>query len=142
MSGNNMGDLSISSVAEAALGPRDELALDRTRLASERNLMAWIRTSLSMISFGFGLEQFFAYLHHTNSAIALRMGQGPRYVGMALIFLGTFVMLMAALVHWRTITKLNRGDIVFRSRWSLGLLVALLLFALGVGALVNVVSRW
>jgi uncharacterized membrane protein YidH (DUF202 family) len=31
----------------------DILALDRTRLASERTLMACVRTALSMISFGF-----------------------------------------------------------------------------------------
>jgi putative membrane protein len=39
----------------------DELALDRTRLAHERTMMAWIRTSASMISFGFGIYKFFDY---------------------------------------------------------------------------------
>ena len=32
-----------------------ELAIMRTRLAADRTLMAWIRTSFSMITFGFGV---------------------------------------------------------------------------------------
>ena len=35
------------------------LAVDRTRLAHERTLMAWVRTSTSMISFGFTIYKFF-----------------------------------------------------------------------------------
>jgi uncharacterized membrane protein YidH (DUF202 family) len=38
---------------ETKLGLNDILALDRTRLAAERTLMGWIRTSFSMITFGF-----------------------------------------------------------------------------------------
>ena len=34
------------------------LAVDRTRLAHERTLMAWIRTATSMISFGFTIYKF------------------------------------------------------------------------------------
>ena len=39
-----------------------ELALKRTLLAHQRTLMAWIRTSASMISFGFTIYKFFEYL--------------------------------------------------------------------------------
>jgi uncharacterized membrane protein YidH (DUF202 family) len=33
------------------------LAVDRTRLAHERTLMAWVRTATSMISFGFTIAK-------------------------------------------------------------------------------------
>lgn len=36
------------------------LAADRTRLAYERTLMAWVRTSTSLIAFGFTIYQLFA----------------------------------------------------------------------------------
>ena len=36
----------------AAVG-NENLSIDRTRMAAERTLMAWLRTALSMISFGF-----------------------------------------------------------------------------------------
>lgn len=35
----------------------NELAKQRNRDAAERTLMAWIRTCLSLISFGFGLDK-------------------------------------------------------------------------------------
>ena len=41
----------------------DRLAIDRTRLAAERSLMAWIRTALSMIAFGFTIYKFLQALH-------------------------------------------------------------------------------
>ena len=45
-----------------ALPLSNQLALDRTRLAYERTLMAWVRTATSLISFGFTIYKFFAYL--------------------------------------------------------------------------------
>jgi uncharacterized membrane protein YidH (DUF202 family) len=36
-----------------------ELARERTRQAADRTLMAWIRTSLSLIGFGFGIAGSF-----------------------------------------------------------------------------------
>jgi putative membrane protein len=38
----------------------NELAKERNRAAAERTLMVWIRTSLSLISFGFGIDRIIA----------------------------------------------------------------------------------
>lgn len=35
-----------------------ELARERNREAADRTLLAWIRTSLAMVSLGFGIERF------------------------------------------------------------------------------------
>jgi hypothetical protein len=32
------------------------LAVDRTRLAHERTMLAWVRTATSLITFGFGIQ--------------------------------------------------------------------------------------
>ena len=40
----------------------NELARERNREAAERTLMAWIRTALSLIGFGFGIGKLEAYL--------------------------------------------------------------------------------
>ena len=48
------------------------LALDRNKLAAERTLMAWVRTALSMISFGFTIYKFLQVIrrakHDSRSA--------------------------------------------------------------------------
>jgi putative membrane protein len=36
----------------------NELACERNRPAADRTLMAWLRTALAMIGFGFGLRTF------------------------------------------------------------------------------------
>ncbi len=43
------------------------LATDRTRLAHDRTLMAWVRTSTSLISFGFTIYKFFQYLQEKGT---------------------------------------------------------------------------
>ena len=45
-----------------AVNLANELAKERNRAAAERTLMAWIRTALSLIGFGFGIGKFAAYM--------------------------------------------------------------------------------
>ena len=113
----------------------EELAGDRNRMASERTLMSWIRTSLAMISFGFGLAKFFDYLQEIHPDMASRLGKGPKYIGEFLLVMGTLLMLGAAIAHWRRLIRIDRGEVTYRSRFSLALLVAFVLFALGVFAI-------
>lgn len=41
----------------------NELAKERNRTPAERTLMAWIRTCLSLISFGFGIDRILVAIH-------------------------------------------------------------------------------
>lgn len=50
----------------------DNLARQRNRDAAERTLMAWIRTCLSLISFGFGLDKIVAAINSRNLKRLLR----------------------------------------------------------------------
>ena len=43
-------------------------ALVRTALSSEQTLMSWVRTALSMVSFGFAIAQFFFFLEQNQGA--------------------------------------------------------------------------
>ena len=115
----------------------EELAGDRNRMASERTLMGWSRTSLAMIGFGFGLAKFFEFLRMYLPQKAERLGKAPIYIGQFLLCLGTFLILLAAIDHWRRLRLIARGEVYTHSRWSLGLVVALILFTLGFIALVD-----
>ena len=42
-----------------ALDSGTKLAVDRTWLAHERTMLAWVRTAASLISFGFTIYKFF-----------------------------------------------------------------------------------
>ena len=74
------------------------LATDRTRLAHDRTLMAWVRTSTSLISFGFTIYKFFQYLREQNEVRSNRLF-GPREYALLMISAGVVALLFATLQH-------------------------------------------
>jgi len=78
--------------------PGTELANERNRAAEERTLMAWIRTSLSLIGFGFGIERIVAAIHQALGD-AINPVRLSRILGLSFVALGTFAMLFATLDH-------------------------------------------
>ena len=82
------------------------LALDRTFLAHERTLMGWIRTSGSLISFGFTIYKFFHYLANLEGAPRQRV-LGPREFGLGMIGFGIAVLALAAIQHRRDIRRME-----------------------------------
>jgi putative membrane protein len=85
---------------EAAETPRDlrlPAALVRTALSSEQTLMSWIRTALSLFTFGFSITQFFHYLEQQKEGD--QISADPRRLGVALVSAGIVVLLFAMLEH-------------------------------------------
>lgn len=116
-------------MSEPDLILNDQLAIDRTRLAAERSLMAWIRTALSMITFGFALYKFLEALH-AQSPVPVPRPDAPRNVGLLLVGIGTFAVAVAAVQHWKFARKLSPGQI--GRRWDLAIIVAILIGLLGI----------
>jgi len=106
----------------------DLLAIDRTRFAAERSLMAWVRTSLSMITFGFTIYKFLQYIRQ-QSPVPLPRPNGPRNLGLVLIGIGTFALIVACTQHWNYVRKLS--TVQPSKPWDLTLIVATLLTLLG-----------
>jgi putative membrane protein len=84
-----------------------DLNVERTRLAHERTMMAWIRTALSLIGFGFTLYT----LARTLGDQAPAAGGGwisPRVLGTIMISMGLATLLMATLQHRASMKQLRR----------------------------------
>src|SRR5881394_3549578 len=95
------------------------LALRRNFLAAERTLMAWIRTSISMIAFGFTSAKLFQSL-----AAEGRFVKGPagnvwtsQGVGIALMATGTTALIAAVVEHRREVAQLRADGM--EARFSL-----------------------
>jgi putative membrane protein len=116
----------------------DILALDRTRLAAERTLMAWVRTALSMISFGFTIYKFLQVVQEQSTLPVLRP-QAPRNLGLTLIGIGTFAVIIACIQHWKYIKKL-RPDQPYKP-WDLTFIVASLIAFLGLLMFGSIILR-
>ena len=113
---------------QAELKLVDMLALDRNRMAAERTLMAWVRTALSMISFGFTIYKFLQVIDEQSTIPVLRPS-APRNVGLVLTGLGTFVVVIASIQHWNYVKNL-RTDEPYKP-WDLSFIVACLIALLG-----------
>jgi len=81
----------------------------RTRLSVERTLMAWMRTSVSLIGFGFTIVQFFQRLNGTEGVVPALRPEAPRQLGLALIACGV-LGLVISLWQYRRIVKYLWSD--------------------------------
>ena len=93
-----MADLRIAAGAgrfDVRATASDHFAWLRTRLALERTIMAWLRTAVALIGFGFAIVQYFEHLEQTPGARAAFLPHAPRYLGLALISCGILALLIS-----------------------------------------------
>jgi putative membrane protein len=85
----------------------------RVYFAAERTLLAWIRTGLAMMGFGFVVARFALYLGELSTSagsVPVRSSGGSLWFGTALVLVGALVNLSAALEHRRLVRQLRAGS--------------------------------
>jgi putative membrane protein len=117
----------------------NELAKERNRAAAERTLLAWIRTSLSLIGFGFGIDQIVAAIQRTRRLDNVETLYLARITGLAFIAVGLYAVLSAAIEHRRELRRIQRDDYLYLPRRSNALAVAIALIAIGVFAFLGII---
>jgi putative membrane protein len=116
--------------ADLKEGPEDP----RVRFAAERTLLAWIRTGLALMGFGFVVARFGLFLLElqTIKEPGVHTHGVSVWTGIALIALGVAVNILAAVEHHRFLAELKDGKPYLAPRWSMGIMVAGVLAAMGI----------
>jgi len=106
-----------------------ELSNIQATLALDRTLLSWVRTSLTLIGFGFTLARF-VYDLIEKSELKGVQSTYPREIGIALMILGVSTLIGGAFEYVRFRKKLQKGGQA--SFWSVSLAVTIILALLTV----------
>jgi putative membrane protein len=112
-------------------------------LAAERTFLAWIRTGLALMGFGFVVARFGLFLQALQLARPNLQSQSfglSYWFGTALILLGVVVNVASLWNHIRLVRGLQRGESTFARPSSLAITVASILAALGLAMAIYLIS--
>lgn len=117
------------------------LSTFRDHMANERTFLAWIRTSIGIMAFGFVVEKFSFFLKQiayflgkpyapTTQNISLPLpGYSPVF-GITLVALGALISLLAFLKYKKIKTQINDDN--YKPTNLLDVLLALTVFFIGI----------
>jgi putative membrane protein len=108
----------------------------RTIMAADRTLMAWIRTSLSMLSFGFTIYKF---LQTIASEGKMDHPSSPQQVGLFLTGMGVAAIVLGTISYWVTLRDLQKIE-----KFRIGrpvLLMALIMSIAGAASFISIAAR-
>jgi putative membrane protein len=115
-----------------------QLTLEIVRLGLEQAMMDWVRTSMSLITFGFSISEFFEIQRGGAESHRLVSARG---FAIALIALGIISIVLATFQHLRGMKEVRRQYGDRPPPRSLASLVSVSVSVLGVVALLLAVFR-
>ncbi len=89
----------------------------RVHQANERTMLAWIRTGISLMAFGFAIARFGVFLRQVAASANEGLvtprpqGLGSSWVGAALVALGMLASLVATTRYAQIRRAIHRGDV-------------------------------
>ena len=129
---------------EVKVNLTNELAKERNRAAYDRTLMAWIRTAISLIGFGFAIAKSYEYIQMDEMEKTGRFIDqihAPLWFGMSFVVLGMVSILGGVIQYVQVVRQIQSGRFIYGEPRPLAKIVALILLIIGVFALITIFQR-
>ncbi|MEG5027759.1 DUF202 domain-containing protein [Microcoleus sp. AT8-B1] len=93
----------------------DKIDRQREHQANERTFLAWLRTSLALVGFGFAISRFSLFLRQLQATVTQQEVSSPPFfnsetLGLSLVVFGIAVIALAAWRYNRVFWQIERGD--------------------------------
>ncbi len=97
------------------MNKKPQIDRQREHQANERTFLAWLRTSIALISFGFAIARFGLFLRQLQAALTKQVAPPPSFLnsenlGVALVVFGIVALALAAWRYNQVFWQIEHGS--------------------------------